>query len=124
MAKNLHSIHATDVLIPLAEKLPDNLMFDAEDAEGRFTFAFLQRLSDEQLAELKEAAELHKDENVFLFFYTRHQGKCEPVVELKNFESFDLSKILGISFNGHTAPLLSYSDLPPIYYVSVTFDVA
>lgn len=124
MAKNQHSIYANDMLLSLAIKLPNNLMLDAEDVEGIFTLNFLLRLSDEQLEDLKKASALQKDENVFLFFYTQHQGQSEHAVELKDFEGFDLSKVIEINFNGKTAPLLSHSYLPPVHYVSVTFVVA
>ena len=124
MAKNQHSISATDMLLSLAKKFPENLMLDTEDAEGLFTLCFLLRLSPEQLANLKEAMEFHKDENVFLFFYIRHKEKPEESVELKGFEGFDLSKVIETNFNGKTAPLLSHSYLDPVHYVSVTFTVA
>ena len=124
MAKNQHSISATDMLLSLAKKFPENLMLDTEDAEGLFTLCFLLRLSPEQLANLKEAMEFHKDENVFLFFYVQRQGQSEHAVELKDFEGFDFSKVIKINFNGNTAPLLYYSDLPPVHYVSVTFTLA
>ena len=124
MSKNLHSIYAIDMILSLADKLPNNLMLDSEDMEGAFTLNFLFRLSNEQLEDLKEQANLQNDENVFLFFYVQHQGQSEHAVELKDFEGFDLSKVIKINFNGNTAPLLYYSDLPPVHYVSVTFTLA
>lgn len=117
-------LSSRDMLLSLASKLPKKLMIHADVAEGEFTIAFLKRLSDEQLADLNEAVNLHEGEDVFLFFYTQHQGKCEHLIELKDFENFDFSKILGISFNGNTAPLIYHMDSIPIYYVSVTFTVA
>lgn len=124
MAKNLHSIHANDMLLSLAVKLPNNLMLDAEDVEGIFTFNLLLRLNDKQLEDLKKQANLQKDENVFLYFYIRHEGSHEASVEFNDFESFDFKQIRKIIFNGNTAPLLSYSDLAPVHYVSVTLVVA
>lgn len=122
--ENGKSTPASNKLLALAEKLPKPLMFDTEVSEKAFTIAFLEQLSDEQLAELKEAVELHKNENVFLFFYIHHEGKREALVEFKDFEGFDFSKVIKINFNVKTAPLLSHSYLDPIHYVSVTFTVA
>lgn len=55
-----------DRFLSLASNLPTELMLHADEVEeGTFTIAFLEQLSDEQLAELKEAVELHKDEDGF-----------------------------------------------------------
>ena len=104
MAESQHLIHATDMLLSLAAKLPDNLMLDAKDTKGTFTFAFLQRLSDEQLAKLKKEASLHRNEAVCINFYTRCKGKHQPIVELKDFENFNFNKVLKIRITGKAGP--------------------
>lgn len=123
MVRRLQAIRAKDKLSDLASKLPNNLMFYADTPEEKFTIAFLEQLTSEQLKKLKEAADLQKNEDVFLFFYTQHQGQSEHAVELKDFEGFDLSKVIKINFNGNTAPLLR-TDSDCVHYVSVTFTLA
>ena len=120
--KNLNIISAKDALISLASKLPDNLLLDAVNEEGQFTMAFLLRLNDVLLNKLKEEAEKQDKKNFFLFFYSVPEEKVgkEVPCEVKNFSTFDFSKVKSISFNGSTAPLLPKRDYPPIYYVSVT----
>lgn len=140
MEKNQHLIHATDMLLSLAAKLPDNLMLDAKDAEGIFTFALLQRLSDEQLANLRKAANFYKYINVFLYFYIRYVKDDEDyvfeamdidhtaveamdiehtAVEFKDFKNFDFEKIICILFNEKLPPAL----IPNGHYVTVTLVV-
>lgn len=121
--KDYELISIRDRLLLLASELPEKLMIHTESAEETFTIAFLEQLTDEQLEKLREAADLQKNEDVFLFFYTQHQGQSEHAIELKNFEGFDFSEVIKINFNGNTAPLLR-TDSDCVHYVSVTFTLA
>lgn len=123
--KNLNTISARDMLISLANKLPANLFLDAVNEEGQFTMAFLLRLNDEQLEKLRKEAEKQHKQNFFLFFYSVPEEKAgkEAPFEIRDFSSFDFSKVVSFNFNGSTQPLLPYRDCPPVHYVSVTFVV-
>lgn len=123
MKKSFNTIFARDALISLANKLPENLVLDSMNAEGSFTINFLLQLAEEQLCDLRKEARKQKNENFFLFFYSVTEGK-EPKslpTEVKNFSTFDFSKVKSISFNGNTSPYLPYRNWSPIHYVSVTF---
>ena len=118
-----NTANAGDLLVSLARKLPPKLLVDAVNAEGNFTMAFLLRLNDEQLEALKKEAEKKGKNEFFLFFYTVPEEKAgkEAPYELRDFSSFDFSKVVSFSFNGSTQPLLPYRDWAPVHYVSVTF---
>lgn len=123
LKKNTTTVSAKDMLISLANKLPENLLLDAVNEHGLFCMEFLLWLNECQLSALREEAKKHADEDIFLFFYSipeNNSGKKVPV-EVKNLSSFDFSKVLSINFNGNTLPALKHSMLPPVYYVSVTF---
>lgn len=123
MMNSMNTMTARDMLVSLANKLPENLLIDAVNEEGRFSAAFLLQLNDEQLSELRKEAKKQEKKNLFLFFYSVPEEKAgkEAPYEVKNFSSFDFSKVVKVSFNGSTAPFLKYRDFPPVHYVSVTF---
>ena len=112
---------ARDMLISQATKIPKNLRLAAVDEEVQFTKTFLLSLNDEQLSNLRKEAEKQGNKDIFLFFYTIPEEKVakETPCEVRNFSSFDFSKVVSIGFNGNTAPFLPYVDAPPVHYVSV-----
>lgn len=123
-AKEYELISIRDRLLLLALKLPKKLMIHTDASEGTFTIDFLNRLTDEQLADLNKAVNLHEVEDVFLYFYMRREGKRMPTIELNEFENFDFGRVLETTINGNTVSLIEREDLPPTHYVSVTFHVA
>lgn len=114
--------NAKDMLISLANKLPSNLYLDETSEIGRFTKNFLVELNEHQLSTLKIEAQKHGDENICLLYYSNTETKAGkvPSQEMKDFTSFDFSKVVKILFNGNTAPILKYFDSDPVHYVSVT----
>lgn len=121
--KSLHTLTAKDMLISRAAKLPDRLLLDAVNEHGLFSASFLLRLNEEQLSDLRKESEKQNGKEFFLSFYSISEEKAgkESPCEVKDFTNFDYSKVVSISFNGNTVPMLPYRDWEPIYYVSVTF---
>lgn len=103
MAGNEHLMYATDMLISLAKKLPENLMIHA--SEETFTIAFLQRLTDEQLSALNEAVNLHEVENVFLYVYTVSKLNHKVYSDFTDLTNFDFERIDSIIFNEEKASM-------------------
>ena len=123
MMNSLNTMYAKEMLISLANKLPENLLLDAVNEHGMFTATVLLHLTEAQLCDLRKEARLHKTDNVFLFFYSvseKNLGK-QHAAEVKDFTTFDFSKVVDIQFNGSCAPLLQHNYLKPIHYVSTTF---
>ena len=118
---SMNTMNARDMLVSLAKKLPENLLIDAVNEQGMFTAYFLLRLKEEHLCDLRKAARI-KGEDFFLFFYSiseKNKGKQHPA-EVKDYTTFDFSKLVDVEFNPSTVNLLLYRDLAPIPYVSVT----
>jgi len=118
---------ARDMLLSLANKLPDNLLLDAVNSHGIFTASFLLRLKEENLCDLRKEARKHGNESVFLFFFKvseKELGKKAPFeVKETEYDTFDFSKVSDVLFNGSTAPLLEHNYLHAMHYVSVTLVV-
>lgn len=104
MSRTKRNIYAKDLLISLADKLPEKLMIDTESEQGKFSLNFLCRLTEDQLEQLKKESKDNKG-NFYLSFYSI-SGKEAPV-RINNFADFDLSKIQSISFDGNTIPEIS-----------------
>ena len=119
--KSMNTMNAKDMLVSLASKLPENLLIDAVNEQGMFTASFLLRLKEEQLCDLRKAAR-EKREDFFLFFYSiseKNKGK-QHATEVRNYTTFDFSKVVDVEFSSSTVNLLLYRDLAPVPYVSVT----
>lgn len=114
---------ARDMFISLANKLPENLQLDAVNEHGLFCAAFLLRLTEEQLCDLRKEARKHDKENIFLLFYcvSEENASSQVPYELKDLNNFDFSKVVSCKFNGNTSPFLQYRNWEPYHYVTVTF---
>ncbi len=120
MTKNLNTARATDLLISLASKLPENLVVDTVNEKGNFSLSCLLRMTDEQLFTLKEEAN-KKKETVLLDFATIESGSTSCPDELRNFSDFDWNKVGEIRISGDTCPYLPNIYSQPIDYISVIF---
>lgn len=121
MQKNYNTVSARDILISCANKLPENLLIDAINQQGRFSINFLLRLDTDQLACLnKEIAKKNKKQ-VFLEFSTVQENSTACPVELKDFDHFDWSKVCQIKMSGDTSPYLHSRHSEPYHYISVVF---
>jgi len=120
---NTTSLRASDALITKASKLPHNLVVDGLNEHGMFSLAFLMRLTEDQLCDLRREARIQENDDIFLFFYSipKKDFRKKGARELKNFTTFDFSTVEKIHFNGNCCPILDYPYSNASHYVSVTF---
>lgn len=118
MTRNLNTIKATDALVSLVGKLPENLLVDGINEYGKFSISFLLRLTDEQLLVLKNEA-AKKKADFILHFTTIKSGSTACPDPLTDFTKFDWEKVVEIKMNGYTCPSLDYHDLDEIDHVSI-----
>lgn len=120
MKKPTNLVRAKDIITSLAKELPSNLILDTESEHGKFTKNFLLKLTDEQLDQLCEEAKKQKNENISLIFYELKEGSKEPATRIEKFNSFKLSDVKSITFNGNTLPRMDYNFSEIYHYVAVT----
>ena len=120
MKKPTNLVRAKDIITSLAKELPSNLILDTESEHGKFTKNFLLKLTDEQLDQLCEEAKKQKNENISLIFYELKEGSKEPATRIEKFNSFKLSDVKSITFNGNTLPRKDYNFSEIYHYVAVT----
>lgn len=120
MTKNYNTIKATDALVSLVNKLPENLLVDSVNDKGKFSLNFLLRLTDNQLVSLKEEASKKKSDFLLDFATIESESKACPD-ELRNFSDFDWDKVLEIRISGDTCPYQPNIHSEAIDYISVIF---
>lgn len=122
-AQKTTSLKVTDALMAKATKMPSNLVVDGLNNHGMFSLAFLMRLTEEQLCDLRREARIHGENEIFLLFYVIPESEFgkKGGKALQDFTSFDFSKVKKIHFNGNCSPILDYPHSNASHYVSVTF---
>lgn len=119
MTFNMKSAVIRDLLISLAEKLPENLVVDPNTAEGKATIAFLFSLSEEDLASLRKEAGKLSGGYIHLEF--SYRSKVEPFYREVKMGQFPWEG-KKVSFNGDTDPYQHYSSENSLPYISAKFD--
>lgn len=121
MQKSYNAISARDILISCANKLPENLMVDAVNDQGKFAICFVLHLNEDQLLTLKKETDKKNVQNIFLEFSTVSEGSTECPTELKKFDDFDWNKVCQIKISGDTSPFQRSIHTEPYHYISVVF---
>lgn len=120
MTKNYNTAKATDILVSLANKLPENLLVDSVNDKGKFSLNFLLRLTDNQLVSLKEEASKKKSDFLLDFATIELESDTCPN-ELRNFSDFNWEKVYEIKISGDTCPYQPNIHSKCVDYVCVTF---